>query len=84
LRSIADNLLPDRLCDPASPWRVPPAARRQTAAPRLGALALFSATVLLGQTTQAEPLKGAPAPFNKGGVKMALSNYLSTGDFFQA
>jgi simple sugar transport system substrate-binding protein len=50
----------------------------------LGALALFSATVLLGRTTQAEPLKGAPAPFNKGGVKMALSNYLSTGDFFQA
>src|ERR1700722_6619559 len=49
-----------------------------------GALALFSATVLLGQTTQAEPLKGAPAPFDKGGVKIALVNYLSTGDFFQA
>jgi simple sugar transport system substrate-binding protein len=49
-----------------------------------GALALLSATLLLGQTTQAEPLKGAPAPFNKGGVKIALVNYLSTGDFFQA
>src|SRR5580704_5681633 len=49
-----------------------------------GALALLSATALLGQTTQAEPLKGAPAPFNKGGVKIALVNYLSTGDFFQA
>ena len=29
-------------------------------------------------------LKGAPAPFDKGGVKIALVNYLSTGDFFQA
>ncbi|WP_175821293.1 sugar ABC transporter ATP-binding protein [Burkholderia sp. BCC0419] len=29
--SIADNLLLDRLCDPASPWRVPPAARRASA-----------------------------------------------------
>jgi simple sugar transport system substrate-binding protein len=50
----------------------------------VGALTLLSAAVLLGQTTQAEPLKGAPAPFNKGGVKIALVNYLSTGDFFQA
>ena len=31
--SIADNLLLDRLCDPASPWRVPPAARREAARP---------------------------------------------------
>lgn len=31
--SIADNLLLDRLCDPASPWRVPPAARRDAARP---------------------------------------------------
>ncbi|WP_081059020.1 sugar ABC transporter ATP-binding protein [Burkholderia anthina] len=29
--SIADNLLLDRLCDPASPWHVPPAARRAAA-----------------------------------------------------
>ena len=59
--------------------------RRKSGARRMvGALALLSATVLLGQTTQAEPLKGAPAPFNKGGVKIALVNYLSTGDFFQA
>lgn len=29
--SVADNLLLDRLCDPASPWRVPPAARREAA-----------------------------------------------------
>jgi simple sugar transport system substrate-binding protein len=59
--------------------------RHQSRARRVvGALALLSASVLLGQTTQAEPLKGAPAPFNKGGVKIALVNYLSTGDFFQA
>ncbi|KAB0635747.1 ABC transporter ATP-binding protein [Burkholderia stagnalis] len=31
--SIADNLLLDRLCDPASPWRAPLAARRDAAAP---------------------------------------------------
>ena len=31
--SIADNLLLDRLCDPASPWRATPAARLQAAAP---------------------------------------------------
>jgi simple sugar transport system ATP-binding protein len=31
--SIADNLLLERLCDPASPWRVPPAARREAARP---------------------------------------------------
>ncbi|KVU50088.1 sugar ABC transporter ATP-binding protein [Burkholderia cepacia] len=31
--SIADNLLLDRLCDPASPWRMPPAARRDAARP---------------------------------------------------
>ncbi|HEF5870475.1 TPA: sugar ABC transporter ATP-binding protein [Burkholderia cenocepacia] len=37
--SIADNLLLDRLCDPASPWHVPPAARRaaaRTLAARVG------------------------------------------------
>ncbi|WP_244146886.1 sugar ABC transporter ATP-binding protein [Paraburkholderia bryophila] len=31
--SIADNLLLDRLCDAGSPWRVPPAARREAARP---------------------------------------------------
>lgn len=50
----------------------------------VGALALLSAAALLAQTSQAVPLKGAPAPFDKGGVKIALVNYLSTGDFFQA
>jgi len=50
------------------------------------ALTLFSAAAMLGvgQPTQAAPLKGAPAPFDKGGVKIALVNYLSEGDFFQA
>ncbi|HTJ94867.1 MAG TPA: substrate-binding domain-containing protein [Pararobbsia sp.] len=32
----------------------------------------------------ASGISGAPAPFDKGGVKIALVNYLSTGDFFQA
>jgi simple sugar transport system ATP-binding protein len=31
--SIVDNLLLDRLCDPAAPWRVPPAVRREAATP---------------------------------------------------
>ncbi|CAN7668624.1 substrate-binding domain-containing protein [Ensifer sp. ENS11] len=29
-------------------------------------------------------LEGAPAPFDKGGVKVALISYISSGDFFQA
>ena len=29
-------------------------------------------------------LAGAPSPFDKGGVKLALVSYLSAGDFFQA
>ncbi|MFM0032058.1 substrate-binding domain-containing protein [Paraburkholderia madseniana] len=40
--------------------------------------------MLAGAVAHAAPLKGAPAPFDKGGVKIALVNYLSTGDFFQA
>lgn len=32
----------------------------------------------------ADGIKGAPAPFDKGGVKVALISYLSAGDFFQA
>ena len=28
--------------------------------------------------------QGAPAPFDKGGVKVALISYISAGDFFQA
>jgi len=59
--------------------------RHTSSATRIvGALALLSATVLAGLSAYAAPLKGAPAPFDKGGVKVALVNYLSTGDFFQA
>ena len=29
-------------------------------------------------------IAGAPAPFDKGGVKLALVSYISAGDFFQA
>ncbi|MFM0210920.1 substrate-binding domain-containing protein [Paraburkholderia sediminicola] len=50
----------------------------------LRTLALAAATMLAGAAAYAAPLKGAPAPFDKGGVKIALVNYLSTGDFFQA
>ncbi|UIY62759.1 substrate-binding domain-containing protein [Burkholderia cepacia] len=48
------------------------------------ALALLSVAALTVPASHAGPLKGAPAPFDKGGVKVALVNYLSTGDFFQA
>ncbi|MCA7953518.1 substrate-binding domain-containing protein [Burkholderia seminalis] len=51
---------------------------------KIGALVLCFATALGVPAAQAGPLKGAPAPFDKGGVKIALVNYLSTGDFFQA
>jgi len=47
---------------------------------------LFVAALLAGSITAhaAGGLPNAPAPFNKGGVRIALINYLSTGDFFQA
>ena len=32
----------------------------------------------------AAELAGAPSPFDKGGVKLALVSYISAGDFFQA
>jgi simple sugar transport system substrate-binding protein len=57
---------------------------RSSATRFAGALALLSASVIAALSAQAAPLKGAPAPFDKGGVKIALVNYLSTGDFFQA
>ena len=43
------------------------------------AIALMSA---LGANAQG--IAGAPAPFDKGGVKVALVAYLSAGDFYQA
>ncbi|MBB5754370.1 substrate-binding domain-containing protein [Prosthecomicrobium pneumaticum] len=52
------------------------------------ALALAAAGLgmagLLAGTARAEGLAGAPAPFDKGGVKVALVTYISGGDFFQA
>jgi simple sugar transport system substrate-binding protein len=49
-------------------------------------LLLGAAAGLLGfiALATADGLKGAPAPFDKGGVKIALVSYISAGDFFQA
>ncbi|POR48845.1 monosaccharide ABC transporter substrate-binding protein (CUT2 family) [Paraburkholderia eburnea] len=49
-----------------------------------GTLTLCAAALLGAGVAHAGALKGAPAPFDKGGVKIALVNYLSEGDFFQA
>ncbi|MCM2474991.1 sugar ABC transporter substrate-binding protein [Rhizobium sp. CG5] len=52
------------------------------------ALRLFAFTALsafaLVPAVSAEGIAGAPAPFDKGGVKLALISYISAGDFFQA
>ncbi|MDF3084048.1 substrate-binding domain-containing protein [Burkholderia sola] len=58
--------------------------RKSRFEPKLAALVLGAALALGVPVVHAGPLKGAPAPFDKGGVKIALVNYLSTGDFFQA
>ncbi|MBV8621807.1 MAG: substrate-binding domain-containing protein [Curvibacter sp.] len=50
-------------------------------------LGLLGGALALGATLQvarAEGLRGAPPPFDKGGVKVALVAYLSAGDFYQA
>lgn len=52
---------------------------RRTLKTVASALAL---TCALAATAQG--IAGAPAPFDKGGVKVALVAYLSTGDFYQA
>jgi len=44
-------------------------------------LALVGASV---STSLAGGISGAPAPFDKGGVKVALVSYLSQGDYFEA
>jgi simple sugar transport system substrate-binding protein len=41
-------------------------------------------TALLAAPAFAAGLSGAPAPFDKGSVKLALISYISAGDFFQA
>jgi simple sugar transport system substrate-binding protein len=52
----------------------------------LGAAAVagFSWGTLAPQPVQAQGLPGAPAPFDKGGVTIAVVNYLSGSDFLQA
>ncbi|WP_322034001.1 substrate-binding domain-containing protein [Paraburkholderia sp. J76] len=60
------------------------ASRRPSARRALGAFTLCAAGLVGSLTAHAEALKGAPAPFDKGGVKVALVNYISEGDFFQA
>jgi len=40
--------------------------------------------LLFTQVAMADGIAGAPAPFDKGGVKLALISYISAGDFFQA
>lgn len=42
------------------------------------------ASVLLAGASLAAGLPGAPAPFDKGGVKFALVGFISSGDFFAA
>jgi len=46
-------------------------------------LALAGSTAL-SVTAVAAGIPGAPAPFDKGGVKIALISYISAGDFFEA
>ena len=42
------------------------------------------AGALFGAPAFADGIAGAPAPFDKGGVKVALVTFISAGDFFQA
>jgi ABC-type sugar transport system substrate-binding protein len=53
--------------------------KRLTLKKIVGLLALSCAVA-----ASAQGLPGAPAPFDKGGVKVALVAYLSAGDFYQA
>jgi simple sugar transport system substrate-binding protein len=48
--------------------------------------AFLSSALLLAMSLSAEAsgIPGAPAPFDKGGVKVALVSLISQGDFFQA
>jgi simple sugar transport system substrate-binding protein len=52
----------------------------------LARLAASAAVIplLFTQIAMADGIAGAPAPFDKGGVKLALISYISAGDFFQA
>jgi simple sugar transport system substrate-binding protein len=50
----------------------------------IGALAIGMTTLAALTGASADGLKGAPAPFDKPGTRIALISYLSEGDFFQA
>lgn len=45
--------------------------------------ALLLASTAVGGLAHAQGIAGAPAPFDKGGVKVALIVYLSGGDYYQ-
>src|SRR5260370_37728889 len=49
----------------------------------LGLAAAAGLTAMMS-ASRADGLPGAPPPFDKGDVKVALVSYLSGGDFFQA
>jgi simple sugar transport system substrate-binding protein len=50
---------------------------------RAGLVGLLVSAALTG-IALADGIKGAPPPFDKGGVKIALVSYLSQGDYFEA
>ncbi len=39
---------------------------------------------MVSATSLAAGIPGAPAPFDKDGMKLALVSYISVGDYFQA
>jgi simple sugar transport system substrate-binding protein len=50
---------------------------------RAGLIGLLASAALIG-VAFGDGIKGAPSPFDKGGVKVALVSYLSQGDYFEA
>jgi ABC-type sugar transport system substrate-binding protein len=47
-------------------------------------LVAFLISAAVSGAALADGIKGAPPPFDKGGVKIALVSYLSQGDYFEA
>ena len=47
-------------------------------------LALAASLAVIGGSAFAEGIAGAPAPFDKGGVKIAVVSFLGSGDWLQA
>jgi simple sugar transport system substrate-binding protein len=62
---------------------LPPLAPVQIRFPTPVVLTAFMAGMLVNYSF-AGGIVGAPAPFDKGGVKIALVSYLSQGDYFEA